>query len=90
MTDTIEPMERDEDEKQQLAQRLVDQARVEGVDLVGPGGLLTGLTKTVLLSSGQPADALMREAAHEGTAGGKHSARNDAPPGRRGCSQPSR
>ncbi|MGL5857282.1 MAG: IS256 family transposase [Angustibacter sp.] len=48
MTDSIEPMELDEDEKQRLAQRLVDQAKSEGVDLVGPGGLLTGLTKTVL------------------------------------------
>ena len=48
MTDTIEPMELDEDEKQRLAQRLVDQAKEQGVDLVGPGGLLTGLTKTVL------------------------------------------
>jgi putative transposase len=27
---------------------LVEQARAEGVELVGPGGLLTGLTKTVL------------------------------------------
>ncbi len=44
MTDTIEPMELDEDEKQALAQRLVDQAKAEGVDLVGPGGVLTGLT----------------------------------------------
>ncbi|HET6534528.1 MAG TPA: IS256 family transposase [Actinoplanes sp.] len=33
---------------QQLAQQLVEKARAEGVDLVGPGGLLTGLTKTVL------------------------------------------
>jgi putative transposase len=33
---------------QQLAQQLVERARAEGVDLVGPGGLLTGLTKTVL------------------------------------------
>ncbi len=48
MTDTIEPMRLDEDGKQQLAQRLVDQAKAEGVDLVGPGGVLTGLTKTVL------------------------------------------
>jgi transposase-like protein len=31
-----------------LAQELVDRARSEGVELVGPGGLLTGLTKTVL------------------------------------------
>ena len=29
-------------------QQLVEKARAEGVDLVGPGGLLTGLTKTVL------------------------------------------
>jgi putative transposase len=32
----------------QLAAQLVDKARAEGVDLVGPAGLLTGLTNTVL------------------------------------------
>ena len=49
MSDTIGPMDGlDEQGKQQLAQRLVDQARAENVDLVGPRGLLTGLTKTVL------------------------------------------
>jgi hypothetical protein len=31
---------------QQPAQTLVEQARAEVVELVGPGGLLTGLTKT--------------------------------------------
>src|SRR5436305_5319449 len=31
-----------------LAQELVERSRREGVELVGPGGLLTGLTKTVL------------------------------------------
>jgi len=31
-----------------LAHDLVERARSEGVELVGPGGLLTGLTKTVL------------------------------------------
>ena len=31
-----------------LAERLVEQARVDGVDLVGPGGLLAGLTQQVL------------------------------------------
>jgi len=31
-----------------VAQELVERARSEGVELVGPGGLLTGLTKTVL------------------------------------------
>ena len=47
MTETIEPMAASTDH-QQLAQTLVEQARAEGVELVGPGGLLTGLTKTVL------------------------------------------
>jgi len=47
MTETIERMPVASD-SQQLAQTLVDQARAEGVELVGPGGLLTGLTKTVL------------------------------------------
>src|SRR3954454_24235596 len=47
MTETIEPMPVSMD-SQQLAQTLVEQARAEGVELVGPGGLLTGLTKTVL------------------------------------------
>jgi hypothetical protein len=32
----------------QLAQQLVEQARAEGVDLVGPDGLLSGQTKAVL------------------------------------------
>jgi len=44
MTETIEPMvELDEVERHQFAQQLVDQAKSEGVDLIGPGGLLTGL-----------------------------------------------
>jgi putative transposase len=34
--------------EEQLAKDLVEQARTEGVQLVGPGGLLSGLTKTVL------------------------------------------
>ena len=40
----------DVDRKQQnlLAQQLVDQARTEGLSLVGPGGVLTDLTKTVI------------------------------------------
>jgi hypothetical protein len=47
MTDTIEPVP-DRIDQHQLAQQLVEAARAEGVELVGPGGLLTGLTKTVL------------------------------------------
>jgi hypothetical protein len=31
----------------ELAQRLVDQAKAEGVSLTGPGGLLGGLTRRV-------------------------------------------
>ncbi len=41
-----ERVERTVDED--LAHELVERARSEGVELVGPGGLLTGLTKTVL------------------------------------------
>ncbi len=35
-------------DQQQFAQALVAQARSEGVELIGPSGLLTGLTKSVL------------------------------------------
>ena len=35
-------------DQQQLAEQLLVQAKEQGVELVGPGGLLTGLTKTVL------------------------------------------
>ena len=47
MTSTIEPVP-DRIDQQQLAQQLVEAARTDGVELVGPGGLLTGLTKSVL------------------------------------------
>jgi putative transposase len=47
VTEIIEPMPSRIDQ-QQLAQDLVDAARTDGVELIGPNGLLTGLTKTVL------------------------------------------
>jgi putative transposase len=47
VTETMSPMAEQIDQ-QQLAQQLVEKARADGVDLVGPGGLLAGLTKTVL------------------------------------------
>jgi transposase-like protein len=47
MTSTIEPVP-DRIDQQQLAQQLVEAARADGVELIGPGGLLSGLTKTVL------------------------------------------
>ena len=47
MTETIEPMVTQIDQ-QQFAQELVDRARADRLDLIGPDGLLSGLTKTVL------------------------------------------
>jgi hypothetical protein len=47
MTETIESMPTRTDQLQ-FAQALVEQARSEGVELIGPGGLLTGLTNMVL------------------------------------------
>lgn len=47
MTDTTKPAVRPPEDKQ-LAEELVERARDEGVDLVGPDGLLAGLTKDVL------------------------------------------
>lgn len=46
MTEATKPARTPEDKE--LAEELVERARDEGVDLVGPGGLLTGLTKNVL------------------------------------------
>jgi putative transposase len=43
MTPIVEPSA-----DEQLAKELVERARSEGAQLVGPGGLLTGLTKMVL------------------------------------------
>jgi putative transposase len=43
MVESVAPID-----QQQLAHELVDKARSEGVNLIGPGGLLTGLTKDVL------------------------------------------
>jgi putative transposase len=52
MTDTIEAVvdstTMSRIDRQKLAQQLVEQARAEGLELIGAGGLLTGLTKTVL------------------------------------------
>lgn len=47
MSDTMEPMATDEDQ-QELARQLLAQAKEQGVELVGPGGLLNRLTKNVL------------------------------------------
>lgn len=47
MAETIEPMAAQIDQ-QQLAEEHVAQPRAEDVQLIGEGGLLTGLTKSVL------------------------------------------
>ncbi len=47
MTEIIDAVPKEIDARR-LAAQLVEQARAEGIDLVGPDGLLTGLTKTVL------------------------------------------
>jgi putative transposase len=50
VTDTIDVVagEQDKEQQRRIAQELVDKARRDGVDLVGPDGLLAGLTKQVL------------------------------------------
>jgi transposase-like protein len=47
VAETIEPMAAQIDQ-QRLAEELVARARADGVQLIGEGGLLTGLTKSVL------------------------------------------
>ena len=47
MTDTRTPATRLPEDKR-LAEELVERAKNEGVELVGPDGLLAGLTKDVL------------------------------------------
>ena len=48
MSGSSKPTTERSSEDRQLAEELVERARNEGVDLVGPGGLLSGLTKNVL------------------------------------------
>jgi transposase-like protein len=49
MTDTIDAVMADEVvDQQQLAEQLLAQAKTQGIDLVGPGGLLNQITKRVL------------------------------------------
>jgi transposase-like protein len=47
MTETLEPVANEVDQ-QQLAEQLLAQAKEQGVELVGPNGLLNQLTKQVL------------------------------------------
>lgn len=47
MSETLEPMATEVDQKQ-LAEQLLAQAKEQGVELVGPNGLLNQITKNVL------------------------------------------
>jgi putative transposase len=49
MTETIDPMDASRIDTQQFAQALVEQARSEGVELIGPGGLLTAYCRDPLV-----------------------------------------
>ncbi|EME66616.1 transposase mutator family protein [Rhodococcus ruber BKS 20-38] len=48
MTETLDPMDQPKIDPQQLAQQLLAQAKADGVELVGPNGLLNQLTASVL------------------------------------------
>jgi len=48
MTETLDPMDQQKIDPQQLAQQLLAQSKADGVELVGPNGLLNQLTATVL------------------------------------------
>ena len=47
-TEMIDPVTGEIIDEQQLAEQLLKQAKEQGVDLVGPDGVLNGLTKRVL------------------------------------------
>jgi hypothetical protein len=49
MRGTIDPMATDVDQQEVAPQQLLAQARQLGSGLVGPNGLLNGLTKNVVL-----------------------------------------
>ncbi|MFC0112519.1 transposase [Kibdelosporangium aridum subsp. largum] len=48
MTETLDSRANDELDSQQMAEQLLAQAKEQGVELVGPNGLLNRLTKSVL------------------------------------------
>lgn len=48
ITEMIDPVTGEIIDEKQIAEQLLTQAKEQGVSLVGPGGLLDGLTKTVL------------------------------------------
>src|SRR4051794_27575033 len=69
--------------EQSLVEQLVEQARADGIGLVGPGGLLAGLTKQIL-EAGLEVDEHLGYAKHAAEA--VTAATLATVPGRRGCS----
>ncbi|MDG4755849.1 hypothetical protein O7630_33430 [Micromonospora sp. WMMD718] len=61
----------------EFAQQLVERAKTDGVSLVGPGGLLAGITRTVLESAlGAGLDAHLNEAGVNEATGRRVNIRN--------------
>ncbi len=77
MTETLDPMAATEVDQKQLAEQLLAQAKEQGVELMGPNGLLNQLTKNVLETA---LDAEMTEhlgyEKHEATGRGSGNSRN--------------
>jgi len=51
LTETLDPVAKQTGDTQELAQQLLEQAKEQGVGLIGPDGLLNQLTKNVLESA---------------------------------------
>lgn len=61
----------------EFAQQLVGQAKADGVSLVGPGGLLAGITRTVLESAlDAELDAHLEEVGLDEATGRRSNIRN--------------
>jgi hypothetical protein len=45
LTETLDPVVKQTSDTQELAAQLLEQAKTEGLDLIGPDGLLNQLTK---------------------------------------------
>lgn len=80
MTETLDPMDQSKIDHQKLAQQLLAQAKSEGVELVGPNGLLNQLTANVLETAleAEMDEHLGYEKHHvsrRGSRGGRHCGR---------------
>lgn len=79
----VEVAGRDE-KSQELAEQLVDRAKTEGLDLVGPDGVLTGLTKRVL-EAGLEAELTEHLGYDKHAAEGRDGGNSRTAPARRRC-----